>query len=225
MSDNLVKIELSTIQEEEKVVEEKVERKEEEKVEEEVEEKVERKEEEKEEEKVERKEEEKVEDENDPTGFHTNISKIIFFTLQHLKMQDMLIQSNVNISPELISILNYIVCDDTLVSETEKTIMEIIKDGKINSNDIPQLILLVQKIYQFIYSLKHMKIDTKKRCELTGNVLKYIIHLLILKGVLVVKDHSEMEVIQHCDTLIDSCIGLMTFPKMIKPKKCLLFSR
>ena len=106
-------------------------------------------------------------------------------------------------------------------NDIEKAVNEIIKDGKIDSKDIPQFSIAVQKLYQIIYILKEIKLDSKKRSEITSTVLKYIIHLLIIERKIQIEEDKEAQLLTDCDTLIDTCIGLLSFPKSIKTKGCL----
>ena len=129
---------------------------------------------------------------------------------------------NIKLTPEIISIINKIVSltPDTL-TDIEKASIEIVKDGKIDSNDIPQFIILVQRIYQLIYSFKDTKIDAKKRSEFTATVLKFIVHLLVLERKIKIADDKQADFLKNCDILIDSCVGLLSFPKSLKTKGCL----
>ena len=103
----------------------------------------------------------------------------------------------------------------------EKATIQIIKDGKIDSKDIPNLIVVIQRIYQFIYSLKNTKFDAKKRADITATSLKYLLHLLVLERKIKIDEEKQEEFFTQTDALIDSCIGLLSFPKSLKTKGCL----
>ena len=96
----------------------------------------------------------------------------------------------------------------------------IIKDGKINSNDIPQLIILVQRIYQVLYNIKNYKLDSIKISDITSKILKFIIHILVEKKKIKIEKQNEEEFFRQTNLLIDSCISLLSFPKSIKVKGC-----
>jgi len=66
-----------------------------------------------------------------------------------------------------------------------------------------------------------MKLDAKKRLELTNSILKFLIHLLVIERKIPIEDDKQTEFLNDCDILIDSCIGLLSLPKSLKPKKCL----
>jgi hypothetical protein len=152
---------------------------------------------------------------------HSFIS-IIEQSLTSLIIRDKLMKTQVNLSPEFIELIKQILsASPDCFNDIEKAVGEIIKDGKIDSKDIPLFIVVVQKMYQIIYSLKAVKIDAKKRSEITCSVLKYIVHLLILERKILIDEDKEAQFLTDCDALIDACIGLLSFPKAIKTKGCL----
>jgi hypothetical protein len=130
----------------------------------------------------------------------------------------------ITLTPEIISIIdNIITLTPNILTDIEKTAIEIIKDGKIDSKDIPNLIVVVQQIYQFIYSLKSIKLDAKKRAHITAEILKYIIHLLVLeRKIKFDEDPAKIfEFYAQINALIDSCISLLSYSKSLKTKGCL----
>ena len=104
------------------------------------------------------------------------------------------------------------------LNDVEKALNDIIKDGKIDSKDIPQFIVIIQRIYQIIYNFK---LDSKKCMEMTAIILKYIVHLLVLERKIKVNNEQQPEFLKESDALIDACVGLLSFPKSIKIKGCL----
>lgn len=147
---------------------------------------------------------------------------IVEQSLTSLIIRDKLMKTQVNLTPELIEIIKKILsATPECFNDIEKAVNEIIKDGKIDSKDIPQFIVVVQKIYQIIYSLKDIKFDAKNRSEFTASVLKFIVHLLVLERKIKIEEEKEAQFLTDCDALIDACIGLLSFPKSIKTKGCL----
>jgi hypothetical protein len=128
----------------------------------------------------------------------------------------------IELTPEVKNILVKMISitPNTLV-DLEKATIEIIKDGKIDSKDIPNLVIVIQQIYQFIYSLKNGKLDANKIADVTSNSLKYFIHLLVLLDKIKIKEENIDSYLTQIYTLIDSCIGLLTYSKSIKTKGCL----
>lgn len=133
---------------------------------------------------------------------------------------------SITLSSELISVLNNIItASPNTIIDIEKVIIEIIKDGKIDTNDIPNLIVVIQRMYQSIYSLKGMKLDTKKRATITGELLKFFIHLLVLERKIKIDEEPDKiyQFYTRVDSLIDSCIDLLSYSKTIKVKRCFKF--
>lgn len=128
----------------------------------------------------------------------------------------------VRLTPEVTSIINNIISltPDTL-TDIEKATIEIIKDGKIDSKDIPNLIIVIQRLYQFIYSLKNVKFDDKKRADITSSSLKFLLHLLVLERKIKIDKDKQAEFLTQTDALIDSCISLLSYSKSLKTKGCL----
>lgn len=146
---------------------------------------------------------------------------IIENSLTSLIIRDKLMKTQVNLTPELIEIVKKVLsASPDCFNDIEKAVNEIIKDGKIDSKDIPQFIIVVQKMYQIIYSLKATKLDAKQRSEFTATVLKYIVHLLIIERKIKIDDALEDKFMTDCDILIDACVGLISFPKSIKTNTC-----
>lgn len=157
----------------------------------------------------------------------TAVSSIVEQTLVELvkksfENEDMKKKISISLTPEVINIINNIVTltPDTL-DDIEKAIFEIIKDGKIDSKDIPNLIVVIQKMYQFIYSLKNVKLDAKKRADITATSLKYILHVLVLERKIKIDEDKQPEFFLQTNALIDSCIGLLSYSKSLKTKGCL----
>jgi hypothetical protein len=112
----------------------------------------------------------------------TDASNIVvektFIDVMNEALNSIVLKVDINLTTELIDIIKKIISlSPNTINDVEKAVTEIVKDEKIDSKDIPQLIIVVQRLYQFIYSLKDKKIDAKKRSEFTATVLKFIIQL------------------------------------------------
>jgi hypothetical protein len=137
-----------------------------------------------------------------------------------LIIRNELLNTNIVISPELKMVIEKLMAatPDTL-NDIEKAVQEIVKDNKIDSKDLPYLIIVVQRIYQVLYGFKDIKMNSGNITKMVSNVLKYLIHLLVINERIIVNDKQEFY--KNCDTLIDSCVGLLGFSKSIKTKGCL----
>jgi len=128
-------------------------------------------------------------------------------------------QYSIIFNEELLCIINKIISlTPNTFNDIETSVKEVIKDGQINTNDIPQLITIVQKIYQVIYEIKNNKFDSAKRVLVTSNILKFIIYILVQERKLTIQKDAEEEFFKKTNLLIDSCVSLLSFPKIIKPK-------
>ena len=132
----------------------------------------------------------------------------------------------IKLTPDVKNVLNNMISlSPNTLNDIEKAVTDIIKDDKIDSNDIPNLIVVIQRIYQFIYSLKKVKLDAKKRSEFTSISLKYIIHLLVLLGKIKISEDKREQFLSQSDALVDSCSNLLSFSKTIKTPGCLKLFR
>jgi len=103
----------------------------------------------------------------------------------------------------------------------------IIKDNKIDIHDVPNLIVVVKRIYGGIQSMKNVKLDTKKKAVITASIIKFVLHVLIRENIIKVNEEKQQEFLIRTDELVDSCASLISFPDFIKPKNCIdkLFRR
>ena len=126
------------------------------------------------------------------------------------------------LTPETKTILLSIISQtpETLI-DLEKLFVDVIKDDKIDSNDIPQLIILVQSLYKVIYTLKKIKLNTKKRTAITCNLLKYIINILITEEIIMINKENLSNFNIQMNILIDSCMSLISLSKSLKSASCL----
>lgn len=146
---------------------------------------------------------------------------LIDLVKKSLENEDIKNKISLSITPEVTSIINNIISltPETL-TDIEKAAIEIIKDGKIDSKDIPHLIIVIQRIYQFIYSLKLSKLDTKKRADMTSTLLKYLLRLLVLERKINIDENKKAEFFAETDALIESCISLLSYSTSLKTKGC-----
>ena len=125
------------------------------------------------------------------------------------------------LSKEVVEIINKIIDKSpTLLSEIESAVSEVIKDNKIDTNDIPDFIVIVKKLYQGLHNLKDIVIEVNKRSETCATILKFIIHTLVEERKIIIEEDKKVEFLSQFDRLIDSCISLLNFKDILKPKEC-----
>ena len=159
----------------------------------------------------------------------TNVAKeeatnVVLKTISDLFLEFIKTSNNSKIvlSKESIDILNKIInLTPNFLDDVEKSLLEVIKDGKIDSNDLPHLILLIQKLYETIYKIKDMKLDSKTRTVICSEALKNIAYFLIKERRIPIDEENSDLLLEQINTLIDSCVGLLSFSKSIKVKGCL----
>ena len=145
----------------------------------------------------------------------------IDLVMKYLENENMKKKIFIALTPEISSVIKNIISlsPDTL-TDIEKTMIETIKDGKIDTKDSPNIIVVIQRIYQFIYSLKDAKFDAKKRADITSTLIKYILHILVLERKIKIDQDKQTEFVIQMHYLIDSCVGLLSYSKSLKTKSC-----
>ena len=130
--------------------------------------------------------------------------------------EDMKKKISISLSEETVNVINIISLSPNTLMYIEKAAIEIINDGKIDSKDVPNLIIIIQTIYQFIYSLKNVNLDNKKRADITATTLKYILHLLVLERRIKIEEDRQREFFTQTDLIIDSCVTLLSYSKTLE---------
>jgi len=129
---------------------------------------------------------------------------------------------SIKLTPDNINVINNIITlSPNSFKDINKSINRIIVDSKIDSKDIPSLLLIIQVLYRLIYSLKNVKMDGKKRAESTSTILKFIIHLLVLERKIVIDDDKQDIFFSDVDMLIDTSSELLSLSKSLKTNGCL----
>ena len=125
------------------------------------------------------------------------------------------------LNKEYIDILNSLVSiSPNLLNDIEKAMFEIMKDGKIDSNDIPFLITIIQKLYEFMFSLKIEKMSTEKRAAICAEIIKFIVHVLIKERRIKVDTDKQDAFLSQFNALMDSCISLLSLQSELISKGC-----
>jgi hypothetical protein len=125
------------------------------------------------------------------------------------------------LNKEYIDILNSLVnVSPNLLNDIEKAMFEIMKDGKIDSNDIPYLITIIQKLYEFMFSLKIGKITTEKRAAICAEIIKFIVHVLIKERRIKVDPNKQEAFLSQFNALMDSCVSLLSLQSDLLSRGC-----
>jgi len=125
------------------------------------------------------------------------------------------------LNKEYIDILNSLVGKSPkLLNDIEKSMFEIMKDGKIDSNDIPYLITIIQKLYEFLFSLKIKNIQTEKRAAICAEIIKFIVHVLIKERRIKVDPNKQQVFLSQFNALMDSCISLLSLQSGLISRSC-----
>ncbi len=105
------------------------------------------------------------------------------------------------------------------LDEIKNSLSEIMKDGKLDSNDLPNLIKLVEKLYEIIGKTDYKKFKTVERTEIAANILKFLMHVLVVEKIIEIDEEKQKPFLEQLDKLIDSCVGLISFT-LNKPESC-----
>ena len=132
------------------------------------------------------------------------INLLILVTVR-TDMQD---KYDIKLNPELIGILTSIIKNNPdQFSTIEESFKNILKDGKIDSSDIPYLMELLSDIYKIIVNLK-IDNDKSSPSELCGQIVKLILNIMITEKFIVIENEVEMK--KSFNTLVDSSVMLIT---------------
>lgn len=104
-------------------------------------------------------------------------------------------------------------------------ILTIVKDNRIDSKDIPQFIIIIQLVYKWIYELRKqgVKMSSVEISHMTIVIMELIMEILISEKVVPIQEDQQAEFMHQFHMLANACASLLTFPKMLKSKKCPCF--
>jgi len=123
---------------------------------------------------------------------------------------------NINLTNDM-KIFIKVILDNhpSIFSTIESTINKIVVDNKIDTKDIPELVVLVGKLYELLYKSKQINVKTA--------YFDIIKTLLQISFVLLVDNKNNDEnntknISENAVKIIDACIELIKLKKTIKPK-------
>jgi PHD/YefM family antitoxin component YafN of YafNO toxin-antitoxin module len=124
-----------------------------------------------------------------------------------------------------------------VITEIQTKILSIIRDNKIDTADIPDIIQLVKQLYILCHADKKQIRSTflagsnkkQKFAEIIGRIMKFLIRVILLKKtratVYTNADDWQMEqdtaekLLTSIDALINTCVELIIVSKQIKTKR------
>jgi len=148
-----------------------------------------------------------------------DISEVIKLSLIQLienllKNNDELKKININLTPEIILFIQELLkIEPQLFEGIELSLQQIISDNKINSNDIPNLLVLITQVYDLVNKHKN-NIKNVDYYDLVKNILHIIFRIYIEKNC---KD-DELLLVQSSLRIIDSSIELIKLRGFQKEK-------
>ena len=157
-----------------------------------------------------------------PDFTNKSVSEVFLYIMKkHMEEENNSSKLRIHLSKEIVEIINKIIKKTpSFLSEIEKAVSEVIKDNKIDTNDIPEFVIIVQILYERLYNLKDIVLDSNKRAETCAIILKFIVHTLVEERKIIIDDDKKDAFLTQFDRLIDSCVSLLNFQKVLKPKAC-----
>ena len=117
---------------------------------------------------------------------------------------------------QVIYILDKLLLDQEFAKDLEKSLENIMKDGKIDQNDIPEIVFIISNM------LNKMPTKLNLSVENLTEVIKKLVHLVCKKYKLIPDDTQQ----ESFDRLLQSSIKLLLLNQTIvkeKLKKCWSF--
>jgi hypothetical protein len=118
-------------------------------------------------------------------------------------------------------ILKLLETNQSVFSDVVCNIFNIIQDNKIDTKDIPNLIQLLQKIYEVAHNTKAIKLDKSELALSCGIIIKFIINMLVEQGHIKISEERKSDFFVEIYNLIDTCVSLIQLTKSLKPPSCL----
>ena len=96
----------------------------------------------------------------------------------------------------------------------------IILDNKIDIKDIPDVMNLLQKIYEIIHDLKDVKLNVEKCTETISVLVKFVINVLIEEEIIKIDSNNRSDIQKNLNKLVDSSMNLILLTTKMKPNYC-----
>lgn len=122
----------------------------------------------------------------------------------------------IKITPESLAVLEQLtkLCPQYF-KIVENTLMRYVKNNRIDANDVPYIISIINQLYKLL--LKYDIATTETIYETSSNILKFIFSIVICEQLDQVDDETEATLlILCCDNIINACIHLVKSEKPLK---------
>lgn len=112
---------------------------------------------------------------------------------------------------ELIEIITIIIKNNpTQISKLEECFINIMKDGKIDSSDIPHIMELLSTMYKAITDINLTTIKTSLS-EISGQVIKLIFNIIVTENF--IEMDNGLDMLTTFNALVDSSVMLISLSK------------
>lgn len=112
---------------------------------------------------------------------------------------------------EIIEIIRTIIKNNpTQISKIEECFINIMKDGKIDSSDIPYIMELLSTLYKSISDINLTTIKTSIS-EISGQVIKLIFNIIVTEKF--IESDNGLDMITSFNALVDSSVMLISLSK------------
>lgn len=130
-------------------------------------------------------------------------------------------QKSMVLNKDYVDVINVLIKKSpALFDDVERSIYEIMKDGKVDSNDIPHLIKIIQKLYEGIFSIKSLKLSNEKQTAICSELIKNVFKIMIKERKIKLELNKQEQFLEQFNKLIESCTSLLSFQKILKSKGC-----
>ena len=128
---------------------------------------------------------------------------------------------NILITDKQLKLITSIIsANPDLFKEIEDILKNIIRDNKIDSKDIPDIMMLLQKIYEIIHDLKDLKLNVEKCTETISILVKFVINVLIEEEIIKIDSDIRSGIQENLNKLIDVSMNLILLTTKMKPNFC-----
>ena len=128
---------------------------------------------------------------------------------------------NISITDKQLKLITSIIsANPDLFKEIEDILKNIIRDNKIDSKDIPDIMMLLQKIYEIIHDLKDLKLNVEKCTETISILVKFVINVLIEEEIIKIDSDIRSGIQENLNKLIDVSMNLILLTTKMKPNFC-----